>query len=152
MIMNESLIGQKLINIIERHKKNIPWFVLDELISVAKECRANDINSPSTVDPNIIQAERIIQLVCRASNITIPELKSSSRKGCIIDAKRIAVHHIYPDLLSCRRTSKILGTIKRATVVYHKKKYADLYSVNPEFREVADRANDLINKKEGATP
>lgn len=149
--MNESLIKQRLINIVEKHKKSMPWFVLDELLSVIKDCGANYINTLSSHDPNTTQAERIVEKVCQAAKISIPEFKSRTRRQDVIDARRVAIHHIYPSLMSCRQTALFLGVMKRANVTHHKKKYADLYSTNPMFKALADRSHYLINEKEEST-
>lgn len=143
---------QEILDIISRYKKSIPLFVINAINDVLQKENMPEIDRSSAVVYKTEEAESIIEAVSLVVNIPVGEIKQKTRKGTVVDARRIAINHIYPRLLSSVKTAQLFDGINNSDVVYHKKKYKDLVTTDRCFRQRAIKVKDFLQEKKRGLP
>lgn len=143
-------MGQRqLLQMLKKYKSEIPRYVYHEFWAALNEPDYAfegpfEIFSTATTD----RFKALGSIVASQMRVTVEQIRARTRKDRVVDAKTILIHevlltNIFP---SMRSLALMFSGFTHADIIYHKKRYQNLYEVDKEFRAKAKDISQLINK------
>lgn len=107
------------------------------------------LQKPISHGLRLLDAERIIEVVSEELNVSIEDIKSSSRKQPIIEARCICINlimriHSY----TLKEIGRFFGGIHHSTCIHSREHFKDLYGRDKQFTDKVETVKKvlLINK------
>lgn len=91
----------------------------------------------------------LAKIVSNEFGVSLEKILSSSREHTITNARFVLTYQLHRKIqLSHQKLANLFGRDDHTFSIYNLKKFNDLYQVDPDFREKADKVQSKIDEKQ----
>lgn len=90
--------------------------------------------------------EKILRIISEQTQLPEMVILARGRKREIVDARSILIYHTYQNY-TLKKLAIKFETLTHPDIIFHRKRYIDLYSHDAEFRVLADKIEERINNQ-----